>query len=149
MWHGLIVSIPGARQSKRIVLEFVGWTLVVLGIAALVLPGPGLLMLFAGMAILSQQYTWAEKRLRPVERVAKEAARQGVATIPRIAFSCGAIAFMIGVGITWGIRPPAPGWWPFTESWWLPGGWGFATSLIVSALIALGLLIYSIVKFRD
>ena len=33
--------------AKRVALEVVGWTLVVAGIAALVLPGPGLLMLLA------------------------------------------------------------------------------------------------------
>jgi hypothetical protein len=143
------VGIPGGRQGKRILLEAVGWTLVVLGIAALVLPGPGLLMLFAGMAVLSQQYEWAERRLSPVEQAAKRAAREGVATIPRILVSLTAITVMTGIGITWGLRPPAPGWWPLPEHWWLPGGWGAAASLIVSAMIALGLLIYSIRRFRD
>lgn len=143
------VSIPGGRTTKRIAFETIGWILVVLGIAALVLPGPGLLMLFAGMAILSQQYTWAERRLRPVERAAKDAARTGVATVPRIALSTLAALFMVGVGVVWGLQPPMPSWWPLAERWWLPGGWGFASSLIVSALIALGLLAYSVRKYRD
>ena len=45
--------------AKRVTLEVVGWTLVVAGIVALVAPGPGLLMVFGGLAILSQQYDWA------------------------------------------------------------------------------------------
>lgn len=143
------MSIPGIRQGKRIALEVIGWVLVVLGIAALILPGPGLLMLFAGMAVLSQQYEWAERRLRPLEVAAKNAARQGVATIPRILMSATGVAFMIAFGIFWGLQPPVPQWWPFADSWWLPGGWGTASSLIISALIALGLLVYSIRKFRD
>lgn len=149
MWHGLIVTIPGVRHGKRVALETLGWVLVVAGVAALVLPGPGLLMLFAGMAILSQQYAWAERRLRPVEVAAKQAARQGVATIPRIAMSASIIAFMIGFGVFWGLQPPVPTWWPVADRWWLPGGWATASSLIASALIALGLLIYSIRKYRD
>ncbi|RYE73750.1 MAG: hypothetical protein EOO74_12580, partial [Myxococcales bacterium] len=64
--------------SKRLVLEIVGWLLVVLGIAALVLPGPGLLLLAGGLAILSQQYEWAEKRVDPVFDRAREGAIQGV-----------------------------------------------------------------------
>ena len=52
---------------KRVLVEGAGWIMVIAGIAALILPGPGLLLLFAGLAILSQQYTWAEKRLQPVK----------------------------------------------------------------------------------
>ena len=45
-----------AKHSKRIALEALGWTLVLAGIAALVLPGPGLLAIFAGLFILSQHH---------------------------------------------------------------------------------------------
>ena len=38
------------HHGKALALEVVGWILVVAGIAALILPGPGLLMLFAGLA---------------------------------------------------------------------------------------------------
>ena len=130
-------------------LEVVGWLLVALGIAALVLPGPGLLMLFGGLAVLSQQYAWAEKRVRPVERAAKRAAREGVATVPRILLSLLGIAVIVAVGLAFGLHPPAPSWWPVRESWWLPGGWGTGSSLLVSAAIALGLLVYSIREYRD
>ena len=77
--------IKGA--AKRITLEVVGWLLVVAGIAALVLPGPGLLMLFGGLAVLSQQYEWAEKRVAPIERRAKTGAAESVETWPRIILS--------------------------------------------------------------
>ena len=73
--------------AKRITLEVVGWLLVLAGIAALVLPGPGLLMLFGGLAILSQQYDWAEKRVAPIERRAKQGAAESVETWPRIILS--------------------------------------------------------------
>ena len=55
--------------AKRIGLEVLGWTLLVLGIAAVFLPGPGLLGIFAGLALLSQQYDWAERRVEPVRSV--------------------------------------------------------------------------------
>jgi uncharacterized protein (TIGR02611 family) len=72
--------MSGKRHNtpKRIALEILGWVLVVVGIAALILPGPGLLALAAGLAILSQQYEWAEKRVRPVERQAKKTAAESV-----------------------------------------------------------------------
>ena len=52
--------------AKRILLEVLGWLLLLAGIAAMVLPGPGLLLMAAGLAVLSQQYTWAERLLDPV-----------------------------------------------------------------------------------
>jgi uncharacterized protein (TIGR02611 family) len=61
------MKAPGAKVVRRVVLEIIGWILVVAGVAALVLPGPGLLMIFAGLVILSQEYEWAERRLEPVK----------------------------------------------------------------------------------
>lgn len=134
--------------ARRIVLEVIGWTLVVVGIAALVLPGPGLLALFAGLAVLSQQYTWAERRVRPVERAAKKAAADSVQTWPRILGSLLGVAWLIGLGVYWGVRPPAPDWWPVQERLWLLGGWGTGGTLIASGLLALAMIVYSYRRFR-
>ena len=139
----------GGGTTKRVLLEALGWILVVGGIAALVLPGPGLLGLFAGLAILSQQYEWAERRLDPVKQRAFQTAADGVRTWPRIVMSVLAGLAIIGVGVLWGLRPPAPGWWPLDESWWLLGGWGTGATLILSGLIALALIVYSYRNFRE
>jgi hypothetical protein len=141
--------VAGARLLKRIALEGLGWLLVVGGLAAIVLPGPGLLAIFAGLALLSQQYEWAQRRLEPVKQRALQTAADGVETWPRILASCLGVAFLIGVGIVWGLKPGAPSWWPLHERWWLPGGWGTGASLIVSGLIALALIIYSYRHFRE
>ena len=93
----------------RIALETLGWLLVAGGIAALILPGPGLLMLFAGLVILSQSYEWAEKRLDPVERAAMRAAAEGVATWPRIVMSTLGALSIIAVRGRLGDRDRRPG----------------------------------------
>lgn len=142
------MGIPGTRHAKRIVLEVVGWLLVLLGIAALVLPGPGLLMLFAGLVVLSQQYEWAERRLRPVERMALRAAAEGVETWVRVALSALGALTILTIGVLWIVHPGVPEWWPARRSWWLPGGWATGLSLVLSGLIALGLLAYSVYRFR-
>jgi hypothetical protein len=143
------MSVVRPQLLKRIVLESLGWLLVIGGLAAIVLPGPGLLAIFAGLALLSQQYDWAQRRLEPVKRRALQTAADGVETWPRILASCLGVAFLIGVGIVWGLSPAAPDWWPLHERWWLPGGWGTGASLIVSGLIALALIIYSYRHFRE
>ena len=95
----------GGAAAKRIVLETLGWLLVVGGIAALVLPGPGLLGLFAGLALLSQQYEWAERRLAPVKKKALEAAEDSVRTWPRIVASGTAAVVLVAAGVLWCLRP--------------------------------------------
>ncbi|QTE30463.1 PGPGW domain-containing protein [Pengzhenrongella sicca] len=52
------------RPVRWAVVGLVGSTLVIAGIAMLVLPGPGLLTVFAGVAILAAEFTWAEILLR-------------------------------------------------------------------------------------
>lgn len=135
-------------HSRRLALQVLGWLLVVVGVAALFLPGPGLLALAGGLAVLSQQYEWADRRLEPVQRRAFQLAEQGVSTWPRIALSAlGAVALM-GVGVVFGLSPPTPSWWPLPDSLWLPGGWGTGSSFIVSGIIALVIIGYSIKRFR-
>lgn len=138
----------GGAALKALVLEVTGWTLVLAGVAALALPGPGLLLLFAGLVVLSQRYEWADRRVEPVKRQALKTASDGVQTWPRIAASTLGVLWLVGLGIFWGIGPPAPDWWPVRDSWWLIGGWGSGATLIASGLFALVLLVYSFRRFR-
>ena len=134
--------------AKRVALEIVGWALVLGGIAALVLPGPGLLMLFGGLAILSQQYEWAERRLDPIKYRALKGAAEGVETWPRIVASMLGALVLIACGILWIWSPPAPDWWPLSDGWWLPGGIATAVTQIGSGLIAIALIVYSYRRFH-
>jgi hypothetical protein len=137
-----------ARLARRVAFEALGWLLVAAGIAAIFLPGPGLLLLVAGLAVLAEQYEWAERRLEPVKVMAFKAAADGVQTWPRILASCAGAVALGAIGVYWGIRPDAPDWWPLRESWWLVGGWGTGATLILSALIALGFMVYSYRRFH-
>jgi hypothetical protein len=134
--------------AKRVVLEVLGWTLLVVGIAALVLPGPGLLAMFAGLALLSQQYEWAERRVEPVRLRALRGAADSVETWPRIVLTCLGIAVLTGCGVAWILQPAAPPWWPLEESWWLPGGLWTGVTQVGSAAIALALVVYSYRRFH-
>jgi hypothetical protein len=60
------------RSGKRIAVTVAGGFVVLVGIAMLVLPGPGILVIIAGLAILATEYVWAERLLR----MAKERAVQ-------------------------------------------------------------------------
>ena len=134
--------------AKRVVLETLGWVLLVLGVAAIFLPGPGLLGIFAGLALLSQQYDWAERRVEPVKIRALIGAAEGVETWPRIALSLLGVAVLVACGVIWIQRPDPPGWWPISETFWLPGGIWTGVTQIVSGLIALALIVYSYRRFH-
>ena len=136
------------HAARRLVLEVLGWLLVVGGIAALVLPGPGLLMLFGGLAILSQQYEWAERRLEPVQYRALRGAAEGVETLFRTAVSSAVALALIAAGVLWAWNPEAPDWWPLSDGWWLPGGLATGITQIVSGLVALALIVYSFRRFH-
>jgi len=136
------------RNAKRVAVEGLGWLLVLAGLAALVLPGPGLLMLFAGMALLATQYEWAERRLAPIRQGAMKTAADSVKSWVRIVSSAGFSLGLVVLGIVWGKHPAVPGWWPLADKWWLVGGWGTGGTLIASGVIALGMIIFSFYKFR-
>jgi hypothetical protein len=133
---------------KRIGLEIVGWTLLVVGIAALVLPGPGLLMMAGGIVLLSQQYEWAERRVEPIKREALKGAANSVETWPRIIMSSTVIVLIAAAGVLWFVGPDVPEWWPVAERWWLPGGKATSISQFGSAALAVGLLVWSYRKFH-
>lgn len=141
-------KVVSMGHVKRIALLSVGWLLVAVGLVAMVLPGPGLLALFAGLALLSQHYEWARRRVGPVKTAALRAAAEGVQSWRRILVSLLAVSALVAAGIVWGLGTPVPGWWPLPDSWWLPGGWGTGATLIVSALAAFALLVYSYRRFR-
>ena len=134
--------------AKRIGLEIVGWALLVVGIAALVLPGPGLLMMAGGIVLLSQQYEWAERRVEPIKREALKGAANSVETWPRIIMSSTVIAVIAAAGVLWFVGPDVPEWWPVADSWWLPGGKATSFSQFGSAALAIGLLVWSYRKFH-
>jgi hypothetical protein len=143
------MAVPGGGAAKRLVLETLGWVLLVAGVAAIFLPGPGLLGIFAGLALLSQQYDWAERRVEPVRIRALRGAAEGVETWPRIVASVLGALVLAACGVLWITYPPAPDWWPLAESWWLPGGLWTGITQIASAFIALGLIVYSYRRFHN
>ena len=133
---------------RKVGVLLLGWVLVVVGVAALALPGPGLLLLFAGLAVLSTEYPWARKRVDPVKERAITAAREGVQTRTRIAASFLSAVSVVGAGVLWGLNPAiVPEIGPFGPR--LPaGGWAAGVTLIVSGLVAVGLVAESVRRFR-
>ena len=74
------------RSSKRIAVSVVGGALVLGGLAMVVLPGPGILVVALGFAVLGTEYAWAAAALERTKRSATRAggrAREGVGRAAR------------------------------------------------------------------
>jgi tellurite resistance protein TerC len=54
------------KTARRIAVLAVGSTIVVLGIVMLVTPGPGLIVIPIGLAVLGLEFAWARIWLRKV-----------------------------------------------------------------------------------
>src|SRR5436189_6485776 len=55
--------MPNVRWLKRAIVAVVGSTALLVGIAMIVLPGPALLIIPIGLAILASEFVWAARLL--------------------------------------------------------------------------------------
>jgi len=62
--HPLVITYKWAR---RIVVAVVGFTVLLVGIAMLVLPGPAFVVIPIGLGILSLEFAWARHWLHKVK----------------------------------------------------------------------------------
>jgi uncharacterized protein (TIGR02611 family) len=62
------------RSSKRAVVFVVGVVLIVVGLIMFVTPGPGIVLLVAGLAVLATEFAWAEHLL---DKAKEQAAKAG------------------------------------------------------------------------
>jgi uncharacterized protein (TIGR02611 family) len=69
---GIVAKWIGANV-KRIAVFVAGSTVCLAGVAMLVLPGPGILVILGGLAILATEFVWAERALDAAKAKAGEA----------------------------------------------------------------------------
>ncbi|MDB5164452.1 MAG: hypothetical protein JWL89_78 [Candidatus Saccharibacteria bacterium] len=51
------------KTIRKFIAALIGFPLVVLGIILIPLPGPGLVVMFLGLLVLSQEFDWAQKHV--------------------------------------------------------------------------------------
>jgi hypothetical protein len=134
---------------KRFLVGAAGYLVVALGIVLMPLPGPGVIIVLLGVLILATQFEWAERRVDQVKDAALRGAADSVKSWQRTVVSVVGVVWLIGFGLLWGLHPDAPSWWPIDDKWWLIGGWGPGATLILSGIVAGGVLVYSYRHFRE
>nr|WP_245162193.1 TIGR02611 family protein [Brevibacterium marinum] len=63
-WRGTVLSNPHAARLYRIIVGGVGTLIVLVGLVAVPLPGPGWLIVIIGLFIISSEFRWAQRILR-------------------------------------------------------------------------------------
>lgn len=61
------VVITTLKQAKRLIVTVVGFTVLLAGVAMLVLPGPAFIVIPLGLAILATEFIWARTLLKKVK----------------------------------------------------------------------------------
>lgn len=70
------VLLKNIKQVKRLIVAVVGFTVLLIGIAMIILPGPAFIIIPIGLAILATEFIWARKLLKKVKsKLKKDTAR--------------------------------------------------------------------------
>jgi uncharacterized protein (TIGR02611 family) len=56
--------IPDIKWLRRLIVGVIGFTVLLVGVAMIVLPGPAVLVIPLGLAILATEFVWAEALLK-------------------------------------------------------------------------------------
>jgi uncharacterized protein (TIGR02611 family) len=65
-------KLDNVKVVRRVIVSVVGATVLLTGVALLVLPGPAFVVIPIGLAILATEYAWARRWLRKVRRIASD-----------------------------------------------------------------------------
>jgi len=63
------------KKVKRLIIGVVGVTIVLIGLALLVLPGPAFIVIPIGLGLLATEFVWARRLLKKVKAQIEKAAK--------------------------------------------------------------------------
>ncbi|QNK82431.1 PGPGW domain-containing protein [Nakamurella sp. PAMC28650] len=118
---------------KRAVVAVLGVALLLIGVALLVLPGPGFLLIAAALALLATQFEWAKRPLGyawdkaqvGIDEVGRSKFRTALSILSALVLMAIGVLDLVGVDIPW-VNALS------------------AVMLIVSGLILIGTIVYAL-----
>jgi uncharacterized protein (TIGR02611 family) len=87
------------RSGKRIAVTLAGFGVLAAGVVMMVTPGPGILAILAGLAILATEWAWAERALDMAKERAGKAAQAATASPFRLGLAIGATLMGIAAAV--------------------------------------------------
>ena len=62
-----VFILKTVRQAKRLIIAVIGFTVLLIGIVMIVLPGPAFIVIPLGLGILASEFIWARRLLNRVK----------------------------------------------------------------------------------
>ena len=59
--------LKSLRTARRLIIAVIGFTILLIGIVLLVLPGPAIIVLPIGLTILATEFVWARNLMKKVK----------------------------------------------------------------------------------
>ena len=78
-----VLNLENIKIVKRVIVSVVGATVLLIGIALLVLPGPAFIVIPVGLAILATEYAWVRRWLKKTRRIASNVVSGRDSAAPR------------------------------------------------------------------
>lgn len=82
--HTRLHANPVTGLVTKVVVSVVGVAVIVAGLVMMVAPGPGIVAIILGLAILSTEWSWAEKALGKAKGYAHDAAEKARNMDPKV-----------------------------------------------------------------
>ena len=90
------------RNSRRLTVTLLGFAVLGAGLAMLVLPGPGVVVILLGLALLATEFAWAERALsRTADRAATATSKVTARRSGLILLGMSAVSMIAGGGTSW------------------------------------------------
>jgi uncharacterized protein (TIGR02611 family) len=59
-----LVGLSGLPRLRKLIVAVIGVTILLIGVAMIVLPGPAFIVIPVGLAILATEFAWARRAVR-------------------------------------------------------------------------------------
>jgi hypothetical protein len=119
-------------MARKIGVGTVGGLVLLTGLAMMVLPGPGLIVIVLGLFILGLEFEWAGRRFDKAKCKALDAAHKTAASPAQTVLALVSAAGLVAAGVVWGLNPD-----------WPASNWFTAGTLIFSGVAAGATVLWS------